>query len=167
MRTVTMRGAPLELEGNPVSVGQQAPDFNLLAKDMTPRSLKDYAGKILVIASVPSLDTGVCDMEVRYFNGEAAKLSKDIIMLAVSCDLPFAQARWCGAAGVDNVVTLSDHREASFGRDYGVLIKPLRLLARSVVVVNREGKITYVDVVNEVADQPDYDAVLEAAKACL
>jgi thiol peroxidase len=119
---------------------------------------------VVVISAVPSLDTPVCDMETRRFNSEAAKLSKDIVILTISMDLPFAQKRWCGAAGVDKVVTLSDHREAEFGNSYGVLIKELRLLARAVFVVDAEGVVRYVQLVKEVADEPDYDAVISAAK---
>jgi thiol peroxidase len=119
---------------------------------------------VVVISAVPSLDTPVCDMETRRFNSEAAKLSDDIVILTISMDLPFAQKRWCGAAGVDKVVTLSDHREAEFGKAYGVLIKELRLLARAVFVIDAEGVVRYVQLVNEVAEEPDYDAVISAAK---
>ncbi|MBW2640150.1 MAG: thiol peroxidase, partial [Deltaproteobacteria bacterium] len=124
--------------------------------------LSSFRGKICVISSVPSLDTPVCDMETRRFNQEAGKLSAEVQMLTISMDLPFAQKRWCGAAGVDNVVTLSDHRNASFGTAYGVLIKELRLLARSVFVVDREGIIRYIQMVNEISEEPDYDAIMNA-----
>lgn len=126
MDTVTFQGKPLHLEGKQPVEGQKAPDFTVAANDLSPRGLKDYAGKVLVLVSVPSLDTPVCDMEVRRFNTEAAKLSDKVRIVAVSCDLPFAQARWCGAAGVKAVETLSDHKDTSFGKNYGVLIKELR-----------------------------------------
>lgn len=167
MNTVTMHGVPLTLEGTPITEGRKAPDFTLLANDLTPRTLQDYAGKVLIIATVPSLDTGVCDTEVRRFNKEAADLSDDIRIIAVSCDLPFAQARWCGAAGIKAVETLSDHRDVSFGKSYGVLLKDLRLLARAAFVVNRDGIVTYAAIEPEIAQEPNYMAVLEAARKAL
>ncbi len=167
MNTVTMHGTPLELEGTLVHEGQKAPDFTLLDNGLNPRMLKDYAGKVLIIATVPSLDTGVCDTEVRRFNKEAAALSDDVRILAVSCDLPFAQARWCGAAGIKAVETLSDHRDVAFGKSYGVLLKALRLLARAVFVIDREGNVVYAHVVPEIAQEPDYAAALDAAKKAL
>ncbi len=167
MSSVTFKGAPLTLVGKLPAVGAKAPDFTLLANDLSPRSLKDFSGKVLVIAAVPSLDTPVCDMEVRRFNSEAAALSDKVRILAVSCDLPFAQARWCGAAGIAAVQSLSDHRETSFGQNYGVLIKELRLLARSVFVIDASGVLRYVQLVPEVTQEPDYAAALAAAKAAL
>ena len=165
--TITMMGNPLPLEGQSVSVGQQAPDFTALDNGLAPKSLKDYAGKVVVLASVPSLDTPVCDLEVRRFNTEAASLSKDVQILAISCDLPFAQARWCGAAGVTAVQTLSDHKDVDFGKKYGVLIAPLRLLARAVFVVDKKGVIVHAQIVPEATHEPDYAAVLEAVKKAL
>ena len=159
---VTMRGNPLTLVGKELKVGDQAPDFRVLDNDLSPVQLSSYRGKICVISSVPSLDTPVCDMETRRFNDEAGKLGSDVVILTISMDLPFAQKRWCGAAGVDKVITLSDHLDASFGEAYGVLIKELRLLARAVFVVDREGIVQYIQLVKEVADEPDYDAVLDA-----
>lgn len=164
MDTVTFQGNPLHLEGKQPAVGQKAPDFALSANDLSSRRLGDYAGKVLVLASVPSLDTPVCDMEVRRFNTEAASLSDKVRIVAVSCDLPFAQARWCGAAGVKAVESLSDHMETSFGKNYGVLIKELRLLARAVFVVAPDGTLAYSQIVPEVSKEPDYAAVLEAVK---
>ena len=164
-RTITMKGSPLTLEGLELIVGQKAPDFALTANDLNLKTMKDYAGKALIIATVPSLDTGVCDMETRRFNSEIAGLSKEIKILTVSCDLPFAQARWCGAAGVDKLETLSDYRERSFGRAYGVLIKELMLLGRAVFVIDKNGKITYTQIVPELTKEPDYKAALDAAKA--
>lgn len=164
--SITMRGNPLTLLGQEITVGQKAPDFSLITNDMAPVSLADYAGKALALVSVPSLDTPTCAIETRRFNAEAAKLSDDVRILTVSMDLPFAQKRWCGAMGIDKVQTLSDHREASFGANYGVLIKELRLLARAVFVVDRKGVVTYTELVREVADEPNYEAVLAAlAKA--
>ncbi len=165
--TVTFKGNPLTLVGNPVEIGRQAPDFTVTANDLSPGSIKDFQGKTLILASVPSLDTAVCDMETRRFNQEAGKLAEDILILTISMDLPFAQGRWCGAAGVDKLQTLSDHSQASFGQAYGVLVKELRLLARSVTVVDKSGKITYHQLVKEITDEPDYAAAIAAAKAAV
>jgi len=161
---ITMRGNPLTLVGGEIKVGDEAPDVEVLDNALGPVTLASFRGKVSVISSVPSLDTPVCDMETRRFNEEAGKLGEDVQILTISMDLPFAQKRWCGAAGVDKVVTLSDHREGSFGTAYGLLIKELRLLARAVFVVDREGIVRYIQIVKEVADEPDYDAVLEAVK---
>ena len=159
---IKMKGNPLTLIGKELKVGERAPDFETLDNDLAPVNLTSFIGKVCVITTVPSLDTPVCDMETRRFNEEAGRLSSDVRILTISMDLPFAQKRWSGAAGVDKVVTLSDHRNASFGIAYGVLIKELRLLARAVFVLDREGIIRYIQMVKEVADEPDYDAVLEA-----
>ncbi|ATD81413.1 MULTISPECIES: thiol peroxidase [Desulfovibrio] len=167
MNSVTFMGNPLTLVGELPVVGQKAPDFTVLANDLSPRTVKDFAGKVAVLVTVPSLDTPVCDMEVRRFNKEAAALSDKVRIAAVSCDLPFAQARWCGAAGVAAVSSLSDHRDVSFGTNYGVLIKELRLLARAVFVVGADGVLRYVQLVPEVTHEPDYDAVLEAVRKAL
>lgn len=161
---VTMRGNPVTLVGQEVRVGDPAPDCTVLANDLTPVSFSSFRGKVCVISSVPSLDTPVCDTSTRRFNEEATKLGPDVVVLTVSMDLPFAQARWCGAAGVQNVQTLSDHRDASFGMAYGLLIKELRLLARAVLAVDREGTVRYVEIVEEIATEPDYEAVLAAIK---
>lgn len=163
---VTMRGNPLTLVGTEIKVGQKAPDFTLVTNDMAQVGLGDFAGQALALVSVPSLDTPTCAIETRRFNAEAAKLGDSVRILTVSMDLPFAQKRWCGAMGIDKVMTLSDHREASFGLNYGVLIKELRLLARAVFVVDKSGAVTYTELVHEIADEPNYAAVLEAlAKA--
>ena len=164
---ITFQGNPLTLLGKGVSVGEAAPDFSVLANDLTPRTLADYKGKVLVISVVPSLDTPVCDMQTRRFNAEAAKLSDNVRILTISCDLPFAQTRWCGAAGVDAVETLSDHRDLSFGTAYGVAIKELRLLSRAVFVICADGVIAYEQLVKEVTHDVDFEAALEAVKACL
>ena len=163
---VTMKGNPLTLQGEVVKVGDKAPDFEVLGNDLSPVKFSSFQGKLCVISSVPSLDTPVCDMETRKFNDAAAKLGDDVAILTISMDLPFAQSRWSAAAGVDKVITLSDHRDASFGLSYGVLIKELRLLARAVYVVDRSGTVQYLELVNEVANEPDYDAALNALKQC-
>lgn len=161
---ITMKGNPLTLLGSPVQMGQAAPDFAVVANDLSPVSLSDYKGKTVIIASVPSLDTPVCDTGTRKFNEAASKLGDDVVILTISMDLPFAQARWCGAAGVDQVVTLSDYQQADFGIKYGLLIKGLRLLARAVLVVDKSGVIRYVQIVPEVAQEPDYAAALEVVQ---
>jgi len=159
---VTLKGNPVTLTGNEANVGDKAPDFEVLDNDLNRVKLSSFKGKVVVISAVPSLDTPVCDMETRRFNREAGKIGDDVVILTISVDLPFAQKRWCGAAGVENVVTLSDHREVSFGTSYGVLIRELRLLARVIFVIDREGVIKYKQVVREVAEEPDYDEVLKA-----
>jgi thiol peroxidase len=158
----TFQGNPLTLVGKGLKLGDAAPGFELLDNDLSPVKLSSFRGKICIICSVPSLDTPVCDMETRRFNEEAGKLGDDVVILTISMDLPFAQKRWCGAAGVDKVITLSDHREGTFGTAYGVLIKELRLLARAVFVVGREGTIQYIQLVKELTEEPDYDTVLDA-----
>ncbi len=161
---VTMKGNPLTLVGKELIEGNSAPDFKVLDNDLSPVKFSSFRGKVCVISSVPSLDTPVCDMETRRFNEEAGNLNPDVKILTISMDLPFAQKRWCGTAGVDKVITLSDHREAEFGIQYGVLIKELRLLARSLFVVDREGVIRYIQIVKEISQEPDYDTVLDAVK---
>lgn len=160
----TIKGNPLTLLGDEVGVGDRAPDFEVIDNELSPVRFSSFLGKVCILSSVPSLDTPVCDMETRRFNKEAGQLGTDVAVLTISMDLPFAQKRWCGAAGVDRVQTLSDHRDASFGASYGVLIKELRLLARAVFVVDREGIIQYVELVKEMTEEPDYDAVLKAVK---
>lgn len=159
-----MRGNSLTLVGDEVKVGDAAPDFEVVANDLQPVGFSSFRGKVCVVSSVPSLDTPVCDTETRRFNEEAAHLGPDVEVLTVSMDLPFAQKRWCGAAGVTRVQTFSDHRDASFGKAYGVLIKELRLLARAVFVVDRQGVVKHLQLVGEVASEPDYKAVLEAVR---
>lgn len=164
---ITMKGNPLTLLGSEVKVGQKAPDFTVVANDLSPVKLSSFAGKTVIISSVPSLDTGVCDIQTRRFNEEAGKLGGDVVVLTVSMDLPFAQSRWCGAAGVKNVKTVSDYQQADFGSKYGLLIKDLRLLARAVLVVDKAGVIRYVQLVPEIAAEPDYTAAINAAKAVI
>ncbi len=163
----TLKGNPITLLGPERKPGEKAPDFTVVDTDLKPRSLKEFLGKVLVLSSVPSLDTPVCDTETRKFNEYAAGLGEDVVILTISMDLPFAQKRWCGATGVDRVITLSDHREASFGLAYGVLIKELRLNHRAVFVVDREGTIRYVQYVPEMTDEPEYEPVLEAVRRIL
>ena len=162
---VTMKGNPLTLLGGEIKVGDKAPDFVVVDNDLQPVRFSSYSGKIVVISAVPSLDTPVCDMETRRFNDEAGRLSDDVVILTISMDLPFAQKRWCGAAGVDRVITLSDYRDAEFGKAYGALIKELRLLARVVFVVDQSGVVRYVQTVKELTQEPDYESVLAAVRA--
>lgn len=161
---VTFQGNPLTLTGNEIRVGDKAPDVELTGNDLKPVKLSSFAGRVCVVSSVPSLDTPVCDLETRRFNEEAAKLGANTAILTVSMDLPFAQKRWCGAAGVARVTTLSDYRAAAFGTAWGVLIKELHLLARCVFVVDREGVVRYVQLVREISSEPDYAAVLKAVQ---
>ena len=160
---VTLRGNPMTLVGPELKVGDKAPDFKLLGNDMKPVTLADTAGKVRILAVIPSLDTPVCDAETRRFNEEAAQLP-GVEILTVSMDLPFAQARWCGAAGVKNVRTLSDYRDRSFGPAYGVLIQELQLEARAVFVLDKDNTIRHAEYVKEVAEHPNYGAALEVAK---
>ncbi len=160
---ITFKGKPMTLVGDAVKVGQKAPNFKLVANDLSEKTLADYAGKVVVLSVVPSLDTGICDKQTRTFNEEAGALGGAVV-LTVSRDLPFAQKRWCGAAGVDKVETLSDYRDRTFGPAYGLEIKELRLLARSVMVIDKAGTVQYVQLVPEIAQEPDYAPVLAAAK---
>ena len=160
---VTFKGNPLTLIGPTVKVGSPAPDFQVVTLDLSPASLATFKGKTLLISVVPSLDTPVCDAQTRRFNQEAAKLPT-VEILTISMDLPFAQKRWCGAAGVDRVKVLSDHRDASFGTSYGVLIKELRILSRSIFVVDGKGTVRYVEYVPEITSHPNYDAALAALR---
>lgn len=163
MSHVTFQQEPVTLLGTEIKVGDQAPDFTVLSNDLKEVTSADYKGKVRLIASVPSIDTGVCSQETKRFNEEADKID-NVHILTISMDLPFAQQRWCAANGVKNLDTLSDHRDASFGENYGVLIKELRLLARAIFVVDSNDKVTYVEYVDEVTDHPDYEAALSAAK---
>lgn len=164
---ITFKGNPLTLVGEAVSVGQQAPDFTAAANDLSPYKLSDDKGKVIVISAVPSLDTPVCDTQTRKFNESAAALGDEVVIVTVSMDLPFAQARWCGAAGVDQVKTVSDYNGVDFGTQYGLLIKELHLLARAVLVVDQAGILQYSQLVSEVTEEPDYDAAIDAVKKLL
>ena len=161
---ITFQGMPLTLVGDGLSAGDKAPDFTLLDNDLGEVTLSSFKGKVCLLVTVPSLDTPVCDMETRRFNQEAASLGSDVAVLGISMDLPFAQKRWCGAAGIEQVKTLSDHRNASFGEAYGVLVKELRLLARAVFVVDQQGVLQYEEIVAEMVNEPDYEAALSAVK---
>lgn len=160
----TLKGNPLTLLGPELKVGDRAPDFTLNKDLLTEVSLSDYAGKVKLISVVPSLDTGVCDAQTRRFNDEAANLGDHVVILTVSVDLPFAQARWCGAAGVDRVETLSDYKTNEFGKAYGVLIKELRLDFRAIFVVDANDTIQYVEYLKEMTEHPNYEAAIEAVK---
>jgi thiol peroxidase len=162
--SITLKGTPFKLSGTAVTVGAPAPAFTVVANDLSPVTADVLNDKVSVLLSVPSLDTPVCDVETRRFNQEAAALGPSVQILCISVDLPFAQARWCGAAGVSAVRTLSDHRDVSFGTGYGVLIAPLRLLARAVFVVGRDRVVRYTQLVPEVAQEPDYAAALDAVR---
>ncbi|HNT97282.1 MAG TPA: thiol peroxidase [Elusimicrobiales bacterium] len=164
-RTVTLHGNPMTLVGDEIKPGMPAPDFKVMDNNMTPmKFLRTYKGKVVVISVVPSLDTPVCDLQTRRFNKEAEALDPDIHVITISMDLPFAQKRWCGTAGVTRVQTFSDHQKGDFGKAWGVLIKELRLLARAVFIVDREGLVRYSQLVPEVGQEPNYDEALAALK---
>jgi thiol peroxidase len=164
MANVTFKGNKMTLVGSEVKVGDKAPNFSVLANDLSAVTLEDSKGFKRLISVVPSIDTGVCDAQTRRFNEEASKLD-NVKVITVSMDLPFAQKRWCAASGLENVQVVSDHRDASFGEAYGVLMQELRLLARSTFVVDSNDTVTYVEYVGEGTDHPDYDAAIEALKA--
>lgn len=159
----TFKGNPLTLVGNEIKVGQKAPEFKAVAGDLSEVNLAKSAGKTRLIVAVPSLDTPVCDAETRKFNEGVAKVS-GVQTYVVSMDLPFAQGRFCQTAGIKNLQTLSDHRDASFGAAYGTLIKELRLLSRAVFVVNAQDVVTYVEYVPEMTNHPNYEAALSALR---
>jgi len=161
---VTFKGNPLTLIGNKLKVGDKVPDFALLANDLSPVTLASSAGKVCLISVVPSLDTPVCDVQTRKFNKSVSAFGEGVVCYTVSADLPFAQARWCGAAGIDLVQTLSDHRDMSFGDAYGTHIKELRLETRAVFIVDASGIVRYVQYVPEITQEPNYDAALAALK---
>ena len=164
---VTFGGNPMTLVGNELKIGDDAPDVEVVGNDLQSVKLSTFKGKVAIVAAVASLDTGTCDVETRRFNQEIGKLGDNVVGLTISMDLPFAQARWCGAAGVETVKTFSDHMTAEFGEKWGVLMKELRLLARAVFVVDREGDIRYIELLSEVGDEPNYDAALSAVKELL
>lgn len=165
---IKVGGKEATVIGDDVQVGQAAPEFTAHALDWSlVRGLADTKGKVRILAAVPSLDTDTCDRETRRFNTEAAALDKDIVIQTVSMDLPYAQKRWCGAAGVEQVTVLSDHQNAEFGEKYGVLIKERRILRRAVFVVGRDDKIVYAAYMSALGEEPNYAEVLEAAKQAL
>lgn len=163
----TLKGNPITLVGPELEIGDSAPDFTVNKNLLEEVSLKDYTGKIKLISVIPSLDTGVCDSQTRRFNEEAGGLGDDVVVLTISMDLPFAQARWCGAAGVERVITLSDHKNASFGEAYGVLIQEFRLDMRSIFVIDKNDKITYVEYLTEMSEHPNYEQAVAAVKELL
>lgn len=164
---VTMGGNPVTLLGPEVTTGSPMPEFVLTGNDMSDLTSHAYQDKVLVLSVVPSLDTGVCATQTRTFNQKASALSEDVVILTVSMDLPFAQKRFCGAEGIDRVVTASDYKHRSFGPSFGVLIKELGLLARAVFVVGRDGAVAHVEYVPDMTQEPDYDAALEAVQTAL
>ena len=164
---VTFKGKPVTLVGNAVSVGSPAPGFTVSGNDLSEIELSGYLGKVVILSSVPSLDTPVCDRETRRFNEEAGGLGDGAVVLTVSMDLPMAQKRWCGAAGIDRVVTASDYKDRTCGEACGLYIKELGLLARAVYVIDSKGVIQYEEIVSEIAQEPDYAAAIAAAKAAL
>ena len=165
---IKVGGKDATVIGDDIQIGQTAPDFTAHANDWSSfRGLADTAGKVRIIAAVPSLDTDVCDRETRRFNQEAAALGADIVIEVISTDMPYAQKRWCGAAGVDQVKTLSDHYAAEFGEKYGCLVKERRTLRRAVFVVGRDDKVVYVAYMAVTSDEPNYEEVLAAAKKAL
>ena len=162
MATITLKGNEMHTSGNLPSVGESAKDFQLTGVDLSTKSINDFAGHNLILNIFPSIDTGTCAMSVRNFNKEAANL-KNTKVLCISRDLPFAQNRFCGAEGIENVVMLSDFKSGQFGKDYGLEITdgPLAgLNSRSIVIVNPEGKVTYTEQVTETVDEPNYEAAL-------
>jgi len=161
---VTFQGNPLTLIGDESKVGDKLPNCQLVGNDLSPVQLSSFKGKVCVISCVPSLDTPVCDLQTKRFNEEAGKFGGNVAVITVSMDLPFAQQRWCGISNAENITTLSDYITADFARSLGVLIKELRLFARAVFVVDKQGTINYVQIVSEITNQPDYEEVLKAVK---
>jgi thiol peroxidase len=164
-RSATHKGNPITLVGPVLKIGDSAPDFTLNKNLKETSSLKDFAGKVKLISVVPSIDTGTCDAQTRRFNEEASQLGDDVVIITVSADLPFAQARWCAAAGVDRVFLLSDYKENTFGKAYGVFIKEYHLDMRSIFVVDGNDKITYIEVLGEMSEHPNYEAAIAAVKS--
>ena len=165
---IEFRGQDVTVVGEDVQVGDQAPEFSVLTMDWTwMNALEDTQGKVRIVGSLPSLNTAVCDRETKRFNSEAGSLGSDVAILMVSMDLPWTLNQWCAAAGVDQVITLTDHKNAEFGKKYGVLLKELRIFRRAVFVVDRNGKVVYVEYMPSIGDEPDYSLVLEAARNAL
>lgn len=163
----TLKGNPLTLIGPELKVGDKAPEFTVRSSLVDTKSSSDYKGKIRLINVVPSLYTGICDAQTRRFNEEAAKLGDQVAILTISVDLPSAQQQYCAAAGIDKVEVLSDHYDVSFGTAYGVLIKELRLLARSIFIIDADDTIRYIAINKEMAEHPDYDSALAALRELL
>ena len=160
---VTFAGGPSTLLGNEIKVGDVAPEFNAVGAGLAPVKLSDFAGKVVIISAYPSIDTSVCASQNRKFNIEVNNLN-DVVVLSISCDLPFAQSRFCAAEGLDKIITISDHKDLEFGEKYGFVIKELRLLARGTVVVDKTGIVKYVEFVPEVTNEPNYEAALAVVK---
>lgn len=160
---ITFAGGPVTILGDKLSVGDVAPDFSVLNGKLQPVKLSDFAGKQVVIAVYPSVDTSVCAAQNRRFNSEVNNM-KDTVVLSISCDLPFAQSRFCAAEGLDNILTLSDHRDLDFGSKYGFVIKELRLLTRGTIIIGADGKIKYIEYVEEVTKEPDYEKAMAVVK---
>lgn len=161
---VTFSGSSVTLLGEEAKVGNKAADFTVVDADMKPVKLSDYSGKIKILSVAPSIDTPVCANQTRRFNREATKLNDKISVLSISVDLPFALKRFCGAEGIDNVDTLSDHKETDFGLKYGFLIEGLRILARGIVIIDENDMIRYVEYVSEIGEEPDYEKALEEVR---
>ncbi|RPH34342.1 MAG: thiol peroxidase [Bacteroidales bacterium] len=166
-RTVLFGGNPVALSGNSVKVGDKAPEFTAIDNGLKPVKLSDFKGKVKLISIFPSIDTSICSIQNHKFNSESGTYGDKVAFLAISIDLPFALKRFCGAEGINNLTTLSDHRDADFGSKYGFLIKDLRLLARGVVVIDKDDVIRYVEVVPNVGHEPNYDNALKALKTLL
>lgn len=168
MKKVNFGGNPVTLVGNELKVGDQAVDFTALNQDFTPFEFyKATEGKIVVISSVPSLDTGICEFQTTHFNQTATELSDEVFIVTISVDLPFAQKRFCGAHGIENIAVVSDHRALDFGQKYGFVLEEVRLLNRGIVVIDKNKKITYLENLDEVGKHVDYDGALEAVKSLL
>jgi thiol peroxidase len=163
-RTITLGGKPQTLMGNELRIGQKAPEFEAVDLNMQSFRFSGNNSRLTLISSVSSLDTSVCDVETRRFNTEASHLGDQIDILTISVDLPFAQKRWCGAAGVDKVIVISDYKDHSFGLSYGVLIQESKLLARAIFIVDKKGIIQYIQLVPEIGQEPDYNDVLDAVR---
>lgn len=163
-RTVLMHGKEVKLYGNELELNTKAPDFTLIDNDLNKVSLQDFGNQVKLISVVPSLDTGICDQQTRRFNQEIVSYPNAVV-ITVSVDLPFAQKRWCGASGLDNVITLSDHFDVNFGKAYGVLIEDLRLLSRAIFVLDQNNTVVYHEYLPEVGKHPDYEKALAALKS--
>ncbi len=163
---IEMKGKPLTLIGTEIKVGDMAPDFETLDVNLQPVKLSDYKGKVVVLSTVPSLDTQICSIETKHFNDEAKKLD-GVEFLTVSMDLPFAQKRWSEEEDVKNIHLASDYKDRSLAESYGVLIKELHLLARTIFAIDKAGKVAYIQYVKETASEPDYDEVLAKVKELL
>jgi len=166
-RSVTFKGTRLTLTGKQVKEGGRAPDFKLISQDLKEVSLSDFDGKIKIINFSPSLDTPVCDLQVKEFNKKAAGINPDVVVIGVSKDLPFAQARFCSVNEIKNEIVLSDYRSSSFGLNYGFLIKELNLLARGTLIIDKNRRIRYIQVVDEITHSVDFDQVFSKLQEVL